>query len=210
MVNGVERAQGGRIIPGLRYRNGQAAIDWLCKAFGFEKRMVPGEGGRIAHAELVLENGMIMVGDSETEYGRFVRAPEPPERINTQGIYVVVADNDGHYARAKADPARHQDPRLWRARLYLPRSRGQCLDLRHLRPLGELSSRSEGLFQERAAEAQTLTVDAVADPLRQVPLDGKACLRELLAGDEHGIDRYNLVHVAVDEKDGRRRCRVLG
>ena len=79
MVNGVERAQGGRIIPGLRYRNGQAAIDWLCKAFGFEKRMVvPGEGGRIAHAELVLENGMIMVGDSETEYGRFVRAPEPP------------------------------------------------------------------------------------------------------------------------------------
>jgi uncharacterized glyoxalase superfamily protein PhnB len=101
--NGVERAQGGRIIPGLRSRNGQAAIDWLCKAFGFEKRMVvPGEGGRIAHAELVLENGMIMVGDSETEYGRFVRAPEPPERINTQGIYVVVADNDGHYARAKA------------------------------------------------------------------------------------------------------------
>jgi uncharacterized glyoxalase superfamily protein PhnB len=79
MVNGVERPQGGRIIPGLRYRNGQAAIDWLCKAFGFEARMVvPGEGGRIAHAELVLENGMIMVGDSETEYGRFVRAPEPP------------------------------------------------------------------------------------------------------------------------------------
>jgi uncharacterized glyoxalase superfamily protein PhnB len=103
MVNGVERAQGGRIIPALRYRNGQAAIEWLCKAFGFEKKMVvPGEGGRIAHAELVLENGMIMLGDVKTEYGSFVRPPEPSERINTQGIYVVVADVDGHYARAKA------------------------------------------------------------------------------------------------------------
>jgi hypothetical protein len=37
MSNGIERAQGGRVIPALRYRNGQAAIDWLCKAFSFEK-----------------------------------------------------------------------------------------------------------------------------------------------------------------------------
>jgi uncharacterized glyoxalase superfamily protein PhnB len=103
MVNGVEQAQGGRIIPALRYRNGQAAINWLCKAFGFEKKMVvPAEGGKIAHAELVLGNGMIMLGDVKTEYGGFVRAPEPPERVNTQGIYVVVADVDNHYARAKA------------------------------------------------------------------------------------------------------------
>jgi uncharacterized glyoxalase superfamily protein PhnB len=93
MSNGIERAQGGRVIPALRYRNGQAAIDWLCKAFSFEKKMVvPGESGRIAHAELVLENGMIMLGEWETDYRRFVRAPERPERIKTQGIYVVVAD----------------------------------------------------------------------------------------------------------------------
>jgi uncharacterized glyoxalase superfamily protein PhnB len=26
---------GGRIIPALRYRDGAAAIDWLCTAFGF-------------------------------------------------------------------------------------------------------------------------------------------------------------------------------
>jgi uncharacterized glyoxalase superfamily protein PhnB len=86
MVSGVERAGGGRIIPALRYRNAGAAIDWLCKAFGFKKKMVvPAEGGRVAHAELVLGNGMIMLGDAETEYGRVVR---PPERVNTQGIYV--------------------------------------------------------------------------------------------------------------------------
>ena len=86
MVNGVEKVEGGRIIPALRYRNGQAAIDWLCKSFGFEKKMVvPGDGGRITHAELVLGNGIIMLGDMETEYGGFVRAPRPPERVNTQG-----------------------------------------------------------------------------------------------------------------------------
>ena len=29
-----------RIIPGMRYRNAPAAIEWLCKAFGFEKHLV--------------------------------------------------------------------------------------------------------------------------------------------------------------------------
>ncbi len=68
---------GGRIIPALRYRDAAAAIDWLCTAFGFSKHMVvPGEGGRIAHAQLALGNGMIMLGDVETEYGRLVAAPE--------------------------------------------------------------------------------------------------------------------------------------
>ena len=106
MVSGVERAGGGRIIPALRYRNAGAAIDWLCKAFGFEKKMVvPAEGGRVAHAELVLGNGMIMLGDAEAEYGRVVRPPEPPEGVNTQGIYVVVDDADARCARARAADA---------------------------------------------------------------------------------------------------------
>jgi uncharacterized glyoxalase superfamily protein PhnB len=103
MVNGVERGRGGRIIPALRYGDAAKAIDWLCEAFGFEKKMVvPGEGGRIAHAELTLGNGMIMLGDAETEFGKFVAPPAPPERLNTQAIYVVVEDADVHYARAKA------------------------------------------------------------------------------------------------------------
>ena len=51
-----------RIIPSMRYRNAPAAIEWLCKAFGFEKHLVvPGEDGTIAHAQLTLGNGMIMV-----------------------------------------------------------------------------------------------------------------------------------------------------
>ncbi len=40
-----------RIIPGMRYRNAPAAIEWLCKAFGFEKHLVvPGKDGKIDHA----------------------------------------------------------------------------------------------------------------------------------------------------------------
>jgi uncharacterized glyoxalase superfamily protein PhnB len=91
---------GGRIIPALRYRDGAAAIDWLCTVFGFARKMVvPAEGGKIADAELTLDNGMVMLGDVETEYGRLVAAPEKGAPV-TQGIYVVVDDVDAHYARA--------------------------------------------------------------------------------------------------------------
>jgi uncharacterized glyoxalase superfamily protein PhnB len=101
-MTGQAKDLGGRIIPALRYRNAAAAIDWLCAVFGFSKKMVvPGEGGRVAHAELTLGDGMIMLGDVETEYGRLVVAPSYGESV-TQGIYVVVDNVDAHYARAKA------------------------------------------------------------------------------------------------------------
>ncbi len=60
-----------------------------------------GGGGKIAHAELTLDKGMIMLGDVEREYGRLVAAPEKGQPV-TQGIYVVVDDVDAHYGRAKA------------------------------------------------------------------------------------------------------------
>ena len=41
------------LIPCLRYRDALAAIEWLCKAFGFEKMHVVPEGkDRIAHAQV--------------------------------------------------------------------------------------------------------------------------------------------------------------
>jgi uncharacterized glyoxalase superfamily protein PhnB len=113
---------GGRIIPALRFRNAAAASDWLCTAFGFERKMaVPDEGAKVAHTEFVLGNGMIMLGDVETEYGCLVAAPREGQPV-TQGIYVVVDDVDTNYARAKAAGARgrHQDARRWRARLHRP------------------------------------------------------------------------------------------
>ena len=50
------------VIPGLRYHDAPAAIEWLCTAFGFEKHLVvPGPEGTIAHAQLTFGNGMVMI-----------------------------------------------------------------------------------------------------------------------------------------------------
>jgi uncharacterized glyoxalase superfamily protein PhnB len=92
------------VIPAMRYRDANAAIEWLCKAFGFEKHlMVPGENGTVAHAQLAFGNGMIMLGSArEDEFGQWVKPPREIGGIGTQSAYVIVEDADAHYARAKA------------------------------------------------------------------------------------------------------------
>src|SRR5690606_35914951 len=56
------------IIPTMRYHDAPAAIDWLCRAFGFSKQMVvPGDHGTIAHAQLTLGDGMIMLGSARDD-----------------------------------------------------------------------------------------------------------------------------------------------
>lgn len=40
------------IIPTLRYRDAHAAIDWLCRAFGFERHAVYADGDVVHHAQL--------------------------------------------------------------------------------------------------------------------------------------------------------------
>ena len=88
----------------MRYRNAPAAIEWLCKAFGFEKHLVvPGEGGGIAHAQLTFDNGMIMLSSSgDGEFDRLTKHPDEIGGAETQSPYLIVADCDAHYARAKA------------------------------------------------------------------------------------------------------------
>ena len=96
------------IIPCLMYRDAPAAIEWLCRAFGFEKHLVvPGEKNTIAHAQLVLGKGMIMVGSvKDSEYGRSIKQPDEIGGAETQTPYVVVADADAHCQRAKAAGAK--------------------------------------------------------------------------------------------------------
>ena len=92
------------IMPGLRsLDDAPAAIEFLCKAFGFAKKMVvEGDGGMIAHAELTLGNAMVMLGShKETEYGKLVKTPNEVG-ICTQTIYLVVANHDAHHDKAKA------------------------------------------------------------------------------------------------------------
>src|SRR5690606_31823861 len=92
------------IIPCLRYRDAPAAIDWLCRAFGFEKHAVYADGDTVHHAQLVFGNGMVMLGsaDNASEWGRQVVQPEEIGMRETQSPCVIVADTDAHYARAKA------------------------------------------------------------------------------------------------------------
>jgi uncharacterized glyoxalase superfamily protein PhnB len=92
------------IMPTLRYRDAAAAIDWLCKVFGFEKRAVyPGPNGTIGHAELTLGGGMIMLGSvKDDEYGRGFKTPDELGGMETRSSYVVVEDADAVYARAQA------------------------------------------------------------------------------------------------------------
>jgi len=93
------------LVPCVRYRNAPLAIEWLCKAFGFEKLAVyPNEDGSIAHAQLGFGNGMVMLGsaDNASEWGRMVRQPEEIGGRVTQSSYVVVNDADALLARAQA------------------------------------------------------------------------------------------------------------
>ena len=92
---------GPTIVPCLSYRDAPAAIAWLKEAFGFTENMVvPGPDGTIAHAQLTLGNGMVMVG-SERDDELGLRIPCDFGGV-TQSIYVVVDDADAHYARAVA------------------------------------------------------------------------------------------------------------
>ena len=89
------------LFPFLRYRDAPAAIDWLVKAFGFEEQMVvPGENGTIAHAQLSVASGIIMLGTARDDELR-MKSPRDLGAVN-QGIYVHLEDVDAHCERARA------------------------------------------------------------------------------------------------------------
>ncbi len=92
------------IIPTMRYKDAPAAIEWLCKTFGFEKHMVvAAENGSISHAQLTFGNGMIMLGsENDTEYGKFMKTPVNFKGINTQAPYIIVENIDEHYQKTKS------------------------------------------------------------------------------------------------------------
>ena len=96
---------GSRIIPGLRYRDAHAAIEWLVKVFGFvAKAVYDGPDGTVAHAELTLGAGMIMLG-SASNGGAWAGQMILPEEIGgreTQAPYLVVADAEAVYRAARA------------------------------------------------------------------------------------------------------------
>ena len=75
------------VIPALQYRDAPAAIDFLCMAFGFEKKAVyEGEGGSIAHAQLTLGNGMVMLGSVKEILSGSIPIDTLPKRKDTHWL----------------------------------------------------------------------------------------------------------------------------
>jgi uncharacterized glyoxalase superfamily protein PhnB len=91
------------MIPTMRYRDAPRMIDWLGRAFGLKRHAVHEDGqGGIAHAQLTLGPGMIMLGSArEDAFGKLQRTPQDLGGT-TQSAYLVVADADAVYATARA------------------------------------------------------------------------------------------------------------
>jgi uncharacterized glyoxalase superfamily protein PhnB len=93
------------VIPGMRYRDALGMIDWLCRAFGFEKQAVyASEDGNVMHAQLVFGNGMVMIGSvtSGTATSKLLKQPDEIGGMETQLTSLIVSDCDAIYATAKA------------------------------------------------------------------------------------------------------------
>jgi uncharacterized glyoxalase superfamily protein PhnB len=86
------------IYGSIRYRDAMAAIDFLERAFGFERGDVhQGEDGAVHHAELRFAGEWIMLGSTSSGSDGRLDLPSGPT-----WIYVVVGDPDAHYERAVA------------------------------------------------------------------------------------------------------------
>jgi uncharacterized glyoxalase superfamily protein PhnB len=84
------------IYPALRYRDAAVAVEFLERAFGFERVQIHEDDGLIGHAEMSWGESMIMFGS------------ETPEGIRRWGshagqawLYVTVDDADAHCERAR-------------------------------------------------------------------------------------------------------------
>ena len=99
-----------RIAAGLYYRDAAAMIDWLCRAFGFSVKLkVVDDAGQIKHSELLLADGLVMVGQAQggarRRFDTDLLSPLDAGG-NTQNLMVYVDDVDAHCAQARQAGAR--------------------------------------------------------------------------------------------------------
>ena len=86
--------------PALFYRDPFAALDWLERAFGFERSMViTDSSGALGHAEMRFGEATIHIGG---EWADFTASPASVGGKNTQVVHMRVQDDiDGHCERAR-------------------------------------------------------------------------------------------------------------
>ena len=99
-----------QIIPMISYEDGIAAMDWLCKVFGFsEKTRMVDDAGKLAHGEITLGDGIIMLASPTPDYQSpkhhrqvcedAAKWYQVPYIIN--GILVYVDDVQKHYNKTR-------------------------------------------------------------------------------------------------------------
>ncbi len=90
-----------KIIPNLRYEDPETAVDWLCRAFGFEVHfMAKRADGGIRHAQLRLGHELIMLGPVIEGDGTGLKSPLALPG-QSQLICVGIEDVDEHFRRAQ-------------------------------------------------------------------------------------------------------------
>jgi uncharacterized glyoxalase superfamily protein PhnB len=99
----------GPVIPMLAYEDGNAAMGWLARAFGFVERVrMVGDDGVLAHGEMEFDGGVVMLATPTPDYQGPKRHREGCEQAAAwsaspyiiDGVLVYVPDVDAHYERA--------------------------------------------------------------------------------------------------------------
>jgi uncharacterized glyoxalase superfamily protein PhnB len=92
------------VVPILVYEDVGAAIEWLCRVFGFKERLRMERDGVIGHAQLAIAEGAVMIGRQGGPY----RAPQG-EEVSAY-VHVRVDDVDRHFEHAKQSGVRIVHP----------------------------------------------------------------------------------------------------
>jgi uncharacterized glyoxalase superfamily protein PhnB len=85
-----------------------AALDFLCRAFGFKEEMCTGTPSGGMHGEASLQGQIVMMGQGAHERG--LRTPRDAGAA-TMGVFVYLDDVDGHYEVARAAGAEVHPPK---------------------------------------------------------------------------------------------------
>ncbi|MDE2745045.1 MAG: VOC family protein [Chloroflexota bacterium] len=112
-------AETQRVFPYLAYEDAPAAVDWLCRVFGFEPvdiQKIP--DGRIVHAALSLEGAQVMLA-SLFDGGGY-RSPRGLDALPSH-ILLHVDDVEAHHRQSRSEGANilyGPIDQPWGARLY--------------------------------------------------------------------------------------------
>lgn len=106
-----------RLMPRLAYDDAAAAIDFLCRAFGFEETGRFAPGGKIVQSEIALQ------GETLFAVGSSYEGAKSPRQLGGLSVelFCYVDDVDRHYSTAKAAGATILDPpedKFWGNRRY--------------------------------------------------------------------------------------------